>query len=157
MRLEYPLDFVPTLQAESKAAGIDPLFFAALIRQESLWDPAAGSSAGALGLTQVIPPTGQGIADALGVEGFVADDLFRPSVSLRFGAYYAGEQLRQYQGNALAALAAYNAGPTNAARWLAEASATPADFVERVDIPETQHYVEVILEHYAHYVKAYGR
>jgi soluble lytic murein transglycosylase len=157
MQLAYPVAYVDLLQKESQANGIDPLFMAALVRQESLWDAGASSSAGALGLTQVIPPTGNGIADELGVSGFTADDLLRPVVSLRFGAYYLAGQLKQY-GDPLAALAAYNAGPGNAQRWVA---ATPrgssgADFAESIDIGETQHYVQVIMEHYAFYELAWG-
>jgi soluble lytic murein transglycosylase len=65
--------------------------------------------------------------------------------------------LKSY-GSAQAALAAYNAGPGNAARWVgaAGAKASPADFAEDVDIDETQHYVQYIFEHYAAYLKAYG-
>jgi hypothetical protein len=96
MRLAYPVDYVMLLDAEAAANGLDPLFFAALIRQESFWDAAAGSHAGALGLTQVIPPTGEVIAQSLGVE-FSPEDLFRPAVSLKFGrpTSAAGPRLRQ--------------------------------------------------------------
>lgn len=157
MQLQYPVDYVALLTGESRANNIDPLFMAAVVRQESLWDASAGSTAGALGLTQVIPPTGESIAAALGVKAFTPADLFRPAVSLKFGAYYLGEQIKQYGGNVLAAMAAYNAGPGNAARWLGNLppNATAADFAETVDFEETSHYVEVILEHYAHYQAAY--
>ena len=157
MRLSYPVDYVALLSKESRLNGIDPLFMAAVIRQESFWDAGAGSPAGALGLTQVIPPTGEAIAASLGVNDFKPEDLFRPVVSLRFGASYLGGQLKRYE-NPLAALAAYNAGPSNASRWLSAlpANANAADFAETVDFDETQHYVQVILEHYAFYQKAYG-
>lgn len=156
LRVLYPLDYVTQLSSESKKNGLDPLFVAAMVRQESFWQPDAGSSAGALGLTQVIPVTGNGIAAQLHISGFVPDDLFRPAVSLQFGAYYLGGELKSY-GSAEAALAAYNAGPGNAARWVDSAGgdASPADFVEDVDIDETQHYVQYIFEHYAAYLKAY--
>ncbi len=156
LRVIYPVDYVTQLDSEAKANNLDPLFFGALVRQESYWDAAAGSSAGALGLTQVIPETGQGIAAALGIKGFVADDLFRPSVSLRFGAYYLAGQVRRF-GQPWAALAAYNAGPGNSARWLeATGNGGAVDFVEHVDFGETAHYVQIVLEHYAHYLRAYS-
>lgn len=156
LRVIYPVDYVTRLNAEAEANGIDPLFLAALIRQESFWDPGAGSSAGALGLTQVIPATGEGIARALDVQGFAPDDLYRPAVSLRFGAYYLGGQVRRF-GRPWAALAAYNAGPGNASRWLeATGSGGAAEFVEEVDFDETAHYVTNVLEHYAHYLRAYA-
>ncbi len=153
MRLAYPLDYVTLLDSEARANGIDPLFFAALIRQESFWDADAGSHAGALGLTQVIPPTGEAIAQSLGVD-FVPSDLFRPAVSLKFGANYISGQLRAF-GNPYHALAAYNAGPGNAQRWAALAGDAPADFAEAVDFAETQGYVISVMEHYAHYQAAY--
>ena len=155
LRVMYPVDYVTQVDAEAKANNLDPLFFAALVRQESYWDAAAGSGAGALGLTQVIPGTGQGIAAALNVNGFSAEDLFRPAVSLRFGAYYLAGQLKRFK-QPWAALAAYNAGPGNAARWSeANGKGGAADFVEQVDFEETAHYVAIVLEHYAHYLRAY--
>ncbi|MEX1102760.1 MAG: lytic transglycosylase domain-containing protein, partial [Dehalococcoidia bacterium] len=153
MRLSYPVDYVTLLDAEARANGIDPLFFAALIRQESFWDANAGSHAGALGLTQVIPPTGEAIAQSLGVD-FAPADLFRPAVSLKFGANYIAGQLRAF-GNPYHALAAYNAGPGNAERWANFAGGSPADFAEAVDFAETQGYVISVMEHYAHYMAAY--
>lgn len=155
LRVIYPIGYVTQLNSQAKSAGLDPLFLAALIRQESFWDPQALSSADAYGLTQVIPETGAGIARALGVE-FAVTDLFRPAISIQFGAYYLGGELKRF-GNPLIALAAYNAGPGNASRWQnAWASRSAADLVETIDIDQTQRYVELIVEHYAHYVRAWG-
>lgn len=151
LRLEYPLSYVAVLDRESEENDIDPLLLAALIRQESLWDPSAGSFAGALGLAQVIPSTGEAIAEDLGVEDFETRDLFRPSISIRFGAHYLGGQLRAYR-DVYVALSAYNAGPGNAARWQeADPRDTPADYLETIDFSETHLYVELVMEHYAQY------
>ena len=156
LRVAYPLTYVSLIEKEATADGLDPLFIAALVRQESFWDPAARSPADAFGLTQVIPSTGQTIAAALGVQGFTTNDLLRPAVSLRFGAYFLAGQLRQF-GSGQAALAAYNAGPGNARRWVAAAgNLSMADFVEAIDIAETQLYVILVMEHLAHYEAAYG-
>ncbi len=155
LRVSYPIDFGATVESEAEKVGIDPLFFASLIRQESFWDPAAHSIADARGLTQVIPPTGQAIADALGVEDFGVSDLFRPALSLEFGAYYLGGQVREY-GNPLFALSAYNAGPGNAHRWNDSGARTPAEIVEVIDFVETKNYVTYIFEAYAHYQRAWA-
>ena len=155
LRVSYPIDYGQTLATESRGAGLDPLFFAALIRQESFWDPTAGSSAGALGLTQVIPVTGQGIAAALGVTPFAPSDLFRPTIALKFGAYYLGGQVNRF-GDPLLALTAYNAGPGNAIRWSERERATAADLVESIDYLETTLYVTYIVEAYAHYELAWA-
>ncbi|MGE5596725.1 MAG: transglycosylase SLT domain-containing protein [Hyphomicrobiales bacterium] len=155
LRLAYPLAYRNLLDQVARENDIDPLFLASLIRQESFWDANAGSHAGALGLTQVIPVTGSAIADALRYPGFRPEDLFRPAVSIRFGGYYIAGQLRRF-GNPYAALAAYNAGPGNAERWSEAApGSSPADFVEAVEISETNHYVVFVMEHYAHYVAAW--
>ncbi|MBA4179219.1 MAG: hypothetical protein C0506_01385 [Anaerolinea sp.] len=156
LRVAYPVDYVAQLDEQARVNGLDPLFVAAVVRQESFWDAAAGSPAGALGLTQVIPPTGEGIALALGVKGFRASDLLKPGVSLRFGAYYLAGQVKRL-GNPYYALSAYNAGPGNAVRWMeATGTGNAADFVEAIDYAETQHYVAVVMEHYAHYLQAYS-
>ncbi len=156
LKVIYPVAYVATLDEVSRDNGLDPLWLAALVRQESFWDPAAGSTAGALGLTQVIPETGQAIAGSLGYDDFDPAHLFRPAISLEFGANYIGAQLRRF-GNPYAALAAYNAGPGAAARWVAaSAGLRPADFVEAVDYAETKHYVQAVMEHYAHYLAAYA-
>jgi soluble lytic murein transglycosylase len=155
LRLSYPVDFAATLSEEARKADVDPLFLASLVRQESFWDPQAGSTAGALGLTQVIPQTGAAIAEQLGVADFRAEDLFLPALSLEFGAYYLGGELRSYR-SPLLALAAYNAGPGPAGRWASAGDTNPADVVERIDYVETKAYVTYIYEAYAHYLVAWG-
>lgn len=155
LRVSYPIDFPTLLDTESQKAGIDPLFFASLIRQESLWDPAAGSAAGALGLAQIIPPTGQALANELGVAGFSPSMLFSPAIAIEFGAHYFGAQLRHY-ANPWIALAAYNAGPGNATRWAESGATSASDVVEAIDFSETRNYVTYIFEAYAHYRLAWG-
>ena len=109
--LAYPAPFPNELLAAAEAEGVPPLLLLALVRQESAFNPEAGSPAGALGLTQVIPPTGAQIAASLEVR-WHPDLLYEPASSLRFGAHYLATQLELFEGDLLAALAAYNAGPT---------------------------------------------
>ncbi len=154
-RLVYPLEFWDLVRKEASANDISPFLMLALMRQESLYQPDAVSSADALGLTQVIPTTGEGIAQQLGVE-FRQTDLLRPRVSVQFGSYYLGQQIAGFGGNVAVALSGYNGGPGNAARWW-EASGDDVDlFVETIDYPETRSYVELVLENYARYLYAYG-
>lgn len=153
-RLAYPLDYVTALDAVGQRYGFDPLFLAALIRQESFWDPDAVSYANAIGLTQVIPSTGEGIAAALGVTAFSPADLKRPAVSIAFGAHYLGGQLQRF-GNEYQALAAYNAGPGNALRWLGPVDESPVEYVERITFAETRGYVERVIANYERYLRLY--
>jgi soluble lytic murein transglycosylase len=154
-RLEYPIDYVEQIGGLAREYDIDPRLLAAMVWAESSWFPRAGSHAGALGLTQVMPETGAGIAQGLGMEDFETDDLFRPAVSLRLGAYYLSVQMDAYP-HAAAALAAYNAGPGNADRWLdIEPGSGMADFVETIDYDETYGYVHTVLDAYGEYDAAY--
>jgi soluble lytic murein transglycosylase len=155
LRLAYPVDYTGPLLEVAEAEEVPPLLFLALIRQESFFDPLAGSSAGALGLTQVIPPTAEEIAESLGVGDFETDDLFRPVVSLRFGASYLSDQMDRFEGNMYQALAAYNGGPGNALRWR-DASGGDVDlFVEEIDLGESALFVRLVMEHLAWYRQVY--
>jgi len=154
-RLRYPLSYAALLEEHGRANGVDPLLLAALIHQESRWDPTAVSIANAVGLTQVIGPTAAWIADQLGLGPISLGDLFRPATSVRFGAFYLGVQLREF-GDVHQALAAYNGGPGNVERWALSASWPPADFVEAIVFEETRTYVQLVMEHYAWYRALYG-
>ncbi len=105
----------------AQAHGLPPSLLTALVRQESGFDPHARSSAGAMGLTQLMP----GTAASLGVA-----DPWDPSENLNAGAAYLAGLLQRYGGNVSLALAAYNAGPGAVSRW----GGVPP-------YPETQAYV----------------
>ena len=154
-RLRYPLSYPSLLEEHGRANDVDPLLLAALIHQESRWDPGAVSIANAVGLTQVIAPTAAWIADRLGWGTISHGDLFRPATAIEFGAYYLGVQLREF-GDVHQALAAYNGGPGNVEGWASAASWPPADFVEAIAFGETRTYVQLVMEHYAWYRALYG-
>lgn len=151
LKLAYPRDYMDLLQSAQKEENVSPDVLLALMRQESFFDPLAGSGAGATGLTQVIPSTGQEIAADLGIAGFVNEDLLRPVVSIRFGAHYLEKQLAAFDGNLYYALAAYNAGPGAVEKWR-EASGDDVDmFLEQVDIGQANLYVRLVMENLAVY------
>ena len=157
VQLAYPLAYLPLIQTAAAENGLSPLLLLAVIRQESFFDPLAASPAGALGLTQVMPPTAEEIARGLNIEGFSTSDLLRPEVSIRFGAYYLGRQLDISADNPYFALAAYNAGPDSAVRWSGSLPISDVDlFVELIDFDETRSYVKLVLENYAVYRFLYG-
>ncbi|MBN1485074.1 MAG: tetratricopeptide repeat protein, partial [Chloroflexia bacterium] len=158
LRLRYPSAYAHLIVPEAQANGVDPLLLFSLVRRESYFDRYATSWADARGLTQVIPSTGEWIAERLGWAPFRLEDLYRPMVSLPFGAWYLGEQLDTFEGQALPALAAYNGGPGNALRW-AEDEVPVGDldlFVERVDFSETRGYIQGIYQDYWVYRRLYG-
>jgi len=156
-QLAYPSPWSELLTAASEEFEVPPLLLLALIRQESAFEPDVVSPAGAIGLTQVIPPTGIQIASALDEEWGGAISLTDPETSLRYGASYLATQLESFDGNVFAALAAYNAGPTNARRWLdAQVQAGPDGFIQTIDFEETRRYVTSVIEQYGWYRYAYG-
>lgn len=154
-RLAYPDAFGDLVRAEAEERGVPLDLLFALIRQESRFEPTARSGAGATGLTQVMPATGEGLAGALGEADFAVDKLYRPYYALRFGAFLFGRHLEQYEGQPLPALAAYNAGGGNAARWWEAAGGDPDLFAEVIDFRETRLYVRLVAEHAAHYRRLY--
>lgn len=156
LAVAYPSEYLD-LAAESAADnGLSPLLLLALVRQESFFQPDAASFAGALGLTQVIPSTGQEIAGQMGIRDFQSSDLLRPRLSLDFGAHYLGSQLELFEGDLSAALAAYNGGPGNALRWRELAPDDPDLLLESIDLSETNLYLRLVLENYALYRYVYG-
>lgn len=135
-----------------------PLFIWSLIRQESLFDPTVQSAAGAVGLMQITPPTGQDIAARMGwPPGYTTADLLRPQVSVRLGLDYLADQITYLNGDTYAALAGYNAGPGNAAVWQSLAPDDKDLFVEVIRFSEPQRYIKGIYENFSIYRKLYER
>jgi soluble lytic murein transglycosylase len=156
-RLAYPAPWADQVGYYATAYGLDPFLLYALIRQESAFDPQAGSSAGAFGLTQVVSGTAQDIASALGKGSFQFGDLARPNVAIQFGAYYLAAQVKQFNGNVYEALAAYNGGAGNASRWAKAGGPADVDrFYEEIDFSETKLYLRTVLQNYAWYRYLYG-
>jgi soluble lytic murein transglycosylase len=154
-RLAYPLRYTDLMSSEAKDRALDPLLMAALIRQESLFEPVAESYAGARGLGQVMPATGTGIAKSLGMDDFDLADLYRPSISIRFGVFYLGVQMARFDDQFLVALAAYNGGPGNTLRWL-EAGGEDLDvFVEVITSAQSRLYLQRVYEGYKIYERLY--
>lgn len=154
--LAYPVYYADLIVPLAVEYGFDPLLQFALVRQESLFESFATSSAVAQGLAQVIPATGEYIAGRLAWPDYRNADLYRPYVGLRFGAYYLAEQLQAFEGFIPAALAAYNGGPGNAWRWQVAGGQELDTFVEAIDFAETRLYVERIYIGHAIYRYLYG-
>ncbi len=157
-RLAYPTYYEDLILSDALEEDLPPLLVFALVRQESLFEGFATSFAYAHGLMQVIPSTGASIAQALGwPSDYETADLYRPLVSVRFGTWYLARQRDRFGGRLDVALAAYNGGPGNAARWLEAAGDDPDLFLERITLGETRLYLQRIREHYGVYARLYGR
>jgi len=152
----YPIAYSDLILPAAHTAGVDPLFVFSVIRQESLFEPSATSYAAAQGLMQIIPDTGTYIAGELNWPNYQNSDLFRPYVNVTFGISYLKEQLATFNGNPYAALAAYNAGPTNSRQWYTISNGDPDLFLQAIDIDQTQTYVRRIYLQYNAYAIIYS-
>jgi soluble lytic murein transglycosylase len=157
-RLRYPTPYAEAVAAAAAEQQIDPALLYGLIRQESTFYPAVVSVAGARGLTQIMPATGAGLAQGLGLTGYHERDLVRPGLNIRFGARYLGTQLHSFGQRTEVALAAYNGGPGNAQRWLELPNADDPDlFVEQIDFVETRTYIKRVYTNADTYRRIYRR
>jgi soluble lytic murein transglycosylase len=140
-RLVYPIDEADLAAVEAAGRDVDPALVAAVIRQESSFEPRATSPVGARGLMQVMPSVGKALARAEGITPWDPALLYEPDVNIRLGVTHLGSFTRHYAHPALG-LAAYNAGPSRVARWATRRGGKdPELFVERIRFPETRSYV----------------
>ena len=147
-----------SIMAEAAERDVDPFLLAGLIRQESAFDAAVVSRAGAIGLMQILPTTGAELARAESVGGFTPESLVTPGINVHLGLTFWTDLKRSFQGAHLPLrLSAYNAGPTRARRWrrLPE-NADPLRFTERIPFAETRGYVKNVSRNAALYRALYG-
>lgn len=145
------------LQA-ARNENIHPFVLFSVLRQESMFEGFVQSSAGARGIMQIMPTTGQEIAGGMGwPANYKADDLYRPWVSIRLGARYLARQRDYFGGDMMAALAGYNAGPGNAQIWYNLANQDPDLFLEIIRYEETRRYLSQISEFTSIYSRLYER
>jgi soluble lytic murein transglycosylase len=146
----HPVIALPAFSGAGTAP--PPALVLGLIRQESEFNSYAVSSAGAQGLMQVMPANVAALAKVAGVAARRDALLGDTNYSIQLGMSEFAGHLAQYGGSVVLAIAAYNAGPSNAARWIKAlgdprlAGVDPIDWIERVPFPETRNYEERVLE-----------
>jgi soluble lytic murein transglycosylase len=140
---------------------IDPLLVRAVIWRETNFNPQAYGLAQERGLMQVTPVAGQEWAKAFKIDNFRETDLFSPRTNIQAGAWYLSRALKRWQDTdnpVPFALAEYNAGRSNALRWVDPADPrSSAAFIARIDYPTTKRYVETIQQKYHEYQQDYIR
>ncbi len=147
LRARYPLRYEHIVRGHAENYRLEPALLAAVIYQESKFDPEARSSSGAVGLMQLLPDTAKGIALHTGGSRFRVEDLYDPEINVRYGAWYLRHLLRKY-GDERLALAAYNAGQSNVDRWKRGGRG--------IRFSETREYVDRVQELKLIYRRAYG-
>jgi soluble lytic murein transglycosylase len=135
--------------------GVDKFLVKAVIRRESKFDPFAVGKAGEIGLMQVTEGAGRDWAKATGRKNFQKNQLFEPRTNIEAGTWYLARALRRWQNMddpIPFALAEYNAGLSNAQRWLPRGRQTTADeFMQAITYPTTRRYIVDIREFHEHY------
>ena len=156
-RLLYPSTFLDMVRAEAAQYQLDVDMLAGLIRQESLFNPAATSPAGARGLMQVMPALGGDLARAFGFPVWDPVLLWQPDVNARLGTKHFADLIGT-QSHVYHVLASYNAGSNRVERWLTKAGTDdPEVFVERIPFVETRDYVRIVTRNRETYRALYGR
>jgi len=153
----FPRVYWDDLTRQASAQGLDPFVVAALIRQESEFNPRAVSHAHAMGLMQLLPSTGRKVAHQVRLQPFSAQRLLEPQVNLQLGTAFFRQTLDQYGGTLAYALAAYNAGDNRVEEWRKDGTYRDvAEFVESIPFTETREYVQAVLRNASVYRRLYG-
>lgn len=155
--LAYPLGKPSWVNPYAQNQNLDPALLSAVILEESRFNPQALSVAGARGLMQILPRTGQQIARQLRLQPFSERLLFEPEMNLRLGSWYLSHLLQEFGGKEVLALAAYNAGPQAVREWVTQKNPLREDeFIENIPYRETRNYVIRVLSSARVYRVLYG-
>ena len=157
LQIRYPFPYRTLITEESRDRGLDPFVIAALIRQESMFEARITSPAGARGLMQIMPATGQRLAEAAGMEEWTAELLYHPEINVHLGTRYVAQHMEDYDGSLPSVFSAYNAGP-HRVEWWSEFPEYREDelFTERIPYSETRDYVKILTRNRALYEGLYG-
>ncbi|ATU92224.1 lytic transglycosylase domain-containing protein [Phyllobacterium zundukense] len=153
--LSHPIGAIP---ANANISGSGTALAYAIARQESEFNPAAVSSAGARGLLQLLPGTAKGVATRAGMS-YSKDRLTTDAAyNATLGAKFLGEQISKFDGSYVLTFAGYNAGPTRANEWIVKygdprgkSVDEVVDWIERIPYTETRNYVQRVMENYEVY------
>jgi soluble lytic murein transglycosylase len=149
--LTLPLKHEDVIRQQAREKNVDAALIAAVIYSESKFVDRT-SSAGARGLMQITPEAASEIERHSGGTTFRLQDLGDPEINIRYGTYLLRELLDRYDGDVVAALAAYNAGPGNVDKW------GGSDLtVDEIPFPETRAYVEEVLDKQRAYRDKYAK
>jgi len=145
-RILFPQAYWSIIKSEADKNGLDPYMVAALIRQETEFNPGAISNKSAYGLMQLLPSVGKSMAKEEGIHHFTANDLLDPSTNIRLGTRYLRQTLEKFNSQPEYTFAAYNAGDGRVTDWQSIGNYKGMDeFVESIPFTETREYVQAII------------
>lgn len=154
--LSYPLGYWDSVERAAQKSGVDSYLIAAVIREESRFDPKAVSQAGAIGLMQLMPSTARRLKNDVNVDIAETADIHDAEKNITLGAHYLSILLEEFKKKPFA-IAAYNAGENALRRWLVRSNNKDLDeFIEEITYKETRKYVKKVLKSYWQYRTVYG-
>jgi len=157
LELRFPTPYRDEVALTAQNRELDPAWIYSIMRRESAFAPDAYSSAGALGLMQLLPSTAALTAQKFGFSVPSESEVFDPARNIALGSAYLSELLKRFNGNQALATAAYNAGPYRVASWLPKDHALAADaWVDTIPFYETRDYVKAVLAYAAVYESELG-
>lgn len=151
----YPFPYQDATFFYANKYHVDPFLLAAIMKAESNFNNQAVSNRGARGLMQIMPETGQWIARQIGEPAINMEKLLDPETSIKLGAWYIADLGKEFNGDIVLILAAYNGGRGNVKDWLDRKNLSGgAEKIDEIPFPETRLYVRKVLlyQHIYHYL-----
>lgn len=154
----YPFPYQDIVYRYALENDMDPFLIAAVIRTESKFNTKARSPKGAVGLMQMMPDTATWVAQQMDYNNFEISQLEDPQTIISMGTWYMSSLKKEFKGNEVLMLAAYNGGRGNVKQWMSRYSWTMSfNEVEQIPFLETREYVGKVLHSKKRYQELYGR
>ena len=144
-QIAYPFNYKEEVIAAAEKEQVPPSLVASVILAESKYKNTAESETGALGLMQLMPDTARWVAQQVGHGNYTDRQLKEPTINIELGTWYLGHLLKEFNGDQVLALAAYNAGRGHV-----------DGMVDTIPFPETRSYVKAVLQYQERYEALYG-
>lgn len=155
-RILYPFPYRETVFQQAQANNLNPYLLAAIIKTESNFDPRATSPKGARGMMQLMPETAGWVAQKMGDKEIYLEQLYEPATNIRLGSWYVSDLYREFHGDTILVLAAYNGGRGNVKKWLTQEHWTGEQrTLDQIPFAETRHFVRKVLWNYKVYSYLY--
>ncbi len=152
----YPVAYVDLIERYSAQYDLDPYLVQAIMRCESSNDPSAVSSAGAIGLMQIMPDTGEWIAHKIDPElAYSLDMLTDPATSIEYGCWYLNFLSARFDGDVMQVVAAYNAGHGSVEDWLNDPRFSQDGALTSIPFEDTARYYDKVMTAYENYTALY--
>lgn len=149
--VRYPVPFREAVRASARQVQLDEAWVYGVMRQESRFQTEVRSSAGAMGLMQLMPATARWVAKRIGMADFHQSMVTDIETNIRLGTYYLRYVYDLLDGSPVLASAAYNAGPGRARQWRAPSAMEGAIYAESIPFNETRDYVKKVLANATYY------